>query len=55
MTTRRYAHESHVVFPETNGARPTREELLAEQALEERRRDRAARARQQIRRPHHGH
>ena len=53
--TRRYVHESHVVFPETNGARPTRDQLLAEQALKARRRERAQRARQQIRRHHHDH
>lgn len=51
--TRRYAHESHVEMAETNGARPTREEILAEQAAAERRRQRATRARNTTRGEHH--
>lgn len=51
--TRRYAHESHVELAETAAPHPTREELLAQQRLDDRRRARAAQARARIRGDHH--
>ena len=53
--TRRYAHPSHTDLPETAAPLPTQEHLRAQQEALTRRRERAARARQQIRRHHHDH
>lgn len=49
MSGHSYVHPSRVELRETNGHRPTRDELLQQQRLNDRRRDRAARARAHIR------
>lgn len=51
--THQYAHPSHVEIAETAGPHRTREQILAEQAARERRRQRAAEARTRVRRTPH--
>lgn len=55
MSPRSYVHPSRVELRETAGHRPSRDELVAERELADRRRDRAHRARTRIRGTHHDH
>lgn len=55
MSPHSYVHPSRVELRETAGHRPSRDELVAERELADRRRDRAQQARTRIRGTHHDH